>query len=68
MNPHGRKQDGFKKSSFSGGDAGTCVEVALESTIRLRQSKDPQGAVLQFTPAEWDAFVKGVKAGEFDLA
>jgi hypothetical protein len=25
---------------------------------------DPE---LSFTPAEWDAFVEGVKAGEFDF-
>jgi hypothetical protein len=34
----------------------------------MRDSKDPNGPVLAFTPAEWDAFIAGVKDGEFDLA
>ncbi|WP_409494694.1 DUF397 domain-containing protein [Amycolatopsis sp. cmx-11-12] len=33
----------------------------------LRQASDPDGHVLVFTPTEWDAFVKGVRDGEFDL-
>ncbi|WP_067180158.1 DUF397 domain-containing protein [Microtetraspora niveoalba] len=35
--------------------------------IAVRDSKDPDGPRLFFTPAEWDAFVAGVKAAEFDL-
>ena len=30
-------------------------------------SADPDGPKLYFTEAEWDAFVLGVKDGEFDL-
>ena len=59
--------DQFKTSSFSGGDAGTCVEVALTAgAVGVRDSKNPSGAVLSFTSAEWHAFVAGVKQGEFD--
>jgi hypothetical protein len=32
----------------------------------MRSSADPAGPVLVFTPAEWDAFTRGVLAGEFD--
>jgi len=32
----------------------------------LRNSRDPNGPVLVFTAPEWDAFVAGVKLGEFD--
>jgi hypothetical protein len=47
---------------------GNCVEVAglTDDTIRVRDSKHPEGAVLHFTPAEWDAFIGGVHKGEFD--
>lgn len=31
----------------------------------LRDSKDPEGPVLAFTPGEWDAFLAGVRNGEF---
>lgn len=33
----------------------------------MRNSTDPDGPVLAFTEDEWDAFVLGVKDGEFDL-
>jgi hypothetical protein len=31
----------------------------------IRDSKDPDGAVLVFTSAEWEAFAAGVTAGDF---
>jgi hypothetical protein len=33
----------------------------------MRDSKDRSGPVLVFTRSEWQAFVDGVKSGEFDL-
>ncbi|WP_083449661.1 DUF397 domain-containing protein [Actinoplanes rectilineatus] len=58
----------WKKSSRSGGSGGNCVEVAriAESGWAVRDSKNPDGPVLRFTLAEWDAFVHGVKDGEFE--
>jgi hypothetical protein len=55
------------KSSLSAYN-GNCVQVAglADDTIRVRDSKHPGGAVLDFTPAEWDAFIGGVRNGEFD--
>ncbi|MEV6879983.1 DUF397 domain-containing protein [Amycolatopsis sp. NPDC051128] len=50
-----------------------CVEYAfIEHTdgvtyTAMRQSAKPDGVTLVFTPSEWDAFVKGVRDGEFDL-
>jgi hypothetical protein len=35
--------------------------------ITMRDGSKPDGPVLVFTPAEWDAFVAGVRDGEFDL-
>ncbi|MFI5931083.1 DUF397 domain-containing protein [Actinoplanes sp. NPDC051494] len=44
------------------------VEVALlDNGVAVRDSRHPEGDVLFFTPAEWDAFVGGAKDGEFDL-
>ena len=58
----------FRKSTFSPPSDGGCVEVASKSgVIGVRDSKNREGAVLVFTDVEWDAFLKGVKAGEFDL-
>jgi hypothetical protein len=55
----------WQKSSYCGTNA--CVEVAQTSdAILVRDSKNPQVAPLSFTADEWVAFVKGVKAGEFN--
>ena len=58
----------WRKSSFSGGEGTECVEVAEapEGGRYLRDTKDRNRPAHYFTAAEWDAFVKGVKNGEFD--
>jgi hypothetical protein len=55
------------KSSLSMSN-GNCVEVASLSGggIGVRDSKDTEGPVLRFTPGEWQAFLGGVRNGEFD--
>ena len=56
----------WRKSSRSGGN-GNCLEAAVtEALVGIRDSKDPAGPVLVFTPTEWSAFLAGVRAGEFD--
>ena len=57
----------WRKSSYSGGSGGNCVEVAasLPGVVVVRDSKDPGGARLLFTHAEWRAFTAGVRSGEF---
>lgn len=58
----------FRKSERSGPNCDNCVEVAFkDGHIGLRDSKNPTGPVLTFTPDEWDAFVGGVQDGEFDF-
>jgi hypothetical protein len=60
----------WRKSSWSAGNGGDCVEVAgnLPGAVAVRDSKDPQGPVLTFSTAEWRAFMSGLKAGEFGLS
>ncbi|MET8876088.1 DUF397 domain-containing protein [Nocardia sp. NPDC004604] len=55
------------KSSHSGGGQ-DCVEVAhLDGgNVAMRDSKNPTGPALVFTPGEWEAFTAGVQDGEFD--
>jgi predicted secreted Zn-dependent protease len=59
----------WRKSSRSGSSGGQCVEVAanLPGMIAVRDSKNPEGPVLIYTPDEWRAFIAGVKAHEFDI-
>jgi len=57
----------WRKSTRSGGQ-GNCVEVAdTPDAVGVRDSKDQSGPHLVFTRSEWQAFIDGVKAGEFDL-
>jgi hypothetical protein len=59
----------WRTASASGGNGGQCVEVALNipGIVAVRDSKDPSGPVLRFTPDEWAAFQDGVAKGEFTL-
>ncbi|WP_329092237.1 DUF397 domain-containing protein [Streptosporangium sp. NBC_01469] len=58
----------WRKSSRSGDSGGQCVEVAanLPGVVAVRDSKDPNGPRLLFTPTEWEVFVNGIKTGNFD--
>ena len=55
------------KSSASG--AGGCVEVAHlpQGGVALRDTKDRGKAPHVYTTDEWQAFLTGVRNGEFDL-
>ena len=59
----------WHKSTRSGGNGGDCVEVAvnLPGIVAVRDTKDRDGAALVFTHGEWEAFVAGVRDGEFDI-
>lgn len=55
----------WRKASFCA--SGECVEVTQRNgMIVLRDSKEPRGSVLYYTTEEWQSFVRGIKAGEFD--
>ena len=57
----------WPKSSHSGNNG--CVEVAYDDDqIAVRDSKDPSGPMLLFTPHEWRAFLAEARDGEFDVA
>jgi hypothetical protein len=57
----------WRKSATSN-PTGECVEFAVldGGHVAVRNSRDPHGPALIYTPAEISAFVDGVKAGEFD--
>ena len=46
---------------------GQCVEIASTAhKIAIRDSKDPDGPILVYTPGEFRAFLDGARSGEFD--
>ncbi len=60
----------WRKSSYSGGNGGNCVEVAVlsDDNLAVRDSKDPGGPKLMFSPAEWRTFIASVKKDDLDLS
>jgi hypothetical protein len=64
----------WRKSSYSNGTGGSCVEVALlngvpgtAQDIAIRDSKDPNGPALTFIARQWREFTAAIKAHEFDV-
>jgi len=53
---------------WSGPNGGQCVEMKrlADGRVAVRQSTDPAGPVLIYTPEEITAFVAGVKQGLAD--
>ncbi|MDF3142546.1 MULTISPECIES: DUF397 domain-containing protein [unclassified Streptomyces] len=57
---------GWRKSSYSGNEAGSCLEVLDNhpSGVPVRDSKVPHGPALIFSAANWSAFVAAVKESQ----
>ncbi|MFF2081519.1 DUF397 domain-containing protein [Kitasatospora sp. NPDC058162] len=79
----------WRKSSYSGGEGGNCVEVAstlpidwrkssasnpnddcvefgqLASIVAVRDSKDPHGPALTFSPDSWQSFIADIRSDNF---
>lgn len=53
----------WRKSSYSDGNGGSCVEVVdgLAGIVPVRDSKVPHGPVLLPSTAAWAAFVESIK-------
>jgi hypothetical protein len=63
----------WRKSSYSNGTGGSCVEIAMlagasgEQGIAIRDSKDPHGLALTFTTCRWRDFTAAIKSHDLDL-
>ncbi|WP_083865447.1 DUF397 domain-containing protein [Nocardia brevicatena] len=58
---------GWFKSSHSSATR-ECVEVVFldQDLVGVRDSKNPHGGALLFTPEQWDGFLGGLAGGAFD--
>ena len=54
--------EGWRKSSYSDGNGGNCVETASGSGVVLvRDTANRSGMALEFTTAAWQAFVASLR-------
>jgi uncharacterized protein DUF397 len=55
----------WRKSSYSGGNGGGCIEVGVQAQagrVLVRDTRDRQGPALQFTPGAWRRFADQVRS------
>ena len=67
MNANGAGRRGRPGCAPASSNAIPAVEL-VDGQVRLADANDPEGPVLVFTLGEWEAFVGGVRLGEFELA
>lgn len=61
--PNATALSGWRKSSYSGNEGGSCVEVtnAHPTAVPVRDSKNPHGPALLIPPAAWTSFISAIK-------
>jgi len=57
---------GWRKSTYSG-SGNNCVEVHTSHRpgVAVRDSKNPHGGILTFTPGQWRAFTRTIKTSAY---
>ncbi|GAB2572667.1 hypothetical protein GCM10027168_01890 [Streptomyces capparidis] len=68
--PHISEAD-WHSSSYSQVNGGECVQWApgyakAQGIVPVRDSKDPAGPALTFSPDGWASFVAAVRRGDFE--
>lgn len=64
--PNAATLSGWRKSSYSGNEAGSCVEVLDDhlSGVPVRDSKNPHGPALVFSAHSWSCFLSALHAAD----
>ncbi len=56
--------EGWRKSTYSGGNGGDCVETASgDGVVMVRDTTDRDGGTLAFPAEAWRAFAAEIKHG-----
>ncbi|WP_234544380.1 DUF397 domain-containing protein [Streptomyces shenzhenensis] len=65
--PNAAVLKGWRKSSWSNDQAGSCLEVLDDqpSGVPIRDSKNPYGPAVMVPASAWSSFVTAVRNGEF---
>lgn len=65
--PNASIPTGWRKSSYSGPDQGSCLEVldGHRRGVPVRDSKNPHGPAVIVPAPAWSTFVTAVRGGEF---
>lgn len=61
--PNADSLRGWRKSSYSGSESGSCVEVLdnYPAGVPVRDSKTPHGPALVFPATGWTSFLAAIK-------
>jgi hypothetical protein len=51
----------WRKSTYSSGNGGDCVEVASDGMVLVRDTTNRDGGMLTFDRETWAAFTAGLK-------
>lgn len=65
--PRSSALEGWRRSSYSGPEAGSCVEVLdgyPAGGVPVRDSKAPHGPALVFSAGGWSAFLAALKTSD----
>jgi hypothetical protein len=68
QSPNPFASDGFKLSSKTRKCCCVAVRIGADGTVDIRDTKNVDGPTITYNKDEWNAFIQGVKLGEFDVA
>ena len=51
----------WRKSTYSAGNGGDCVEVASDDTVLVRDTANRDGGTLAFGAAAWERFLSAIR-------
>jgi Domain of unknown function (DUF397) len=51
----------WRKSTYSTGNGGDCVEVASDGMVMVRDTANREGRTLAFSPSAWERFLGRIR-------